>query len=102
MATLTTTGINKQLLLMKNSLSHASYLLNNQPKIIDFFKIEIEGDTIKIYVYLDDTIVGTVKNISLVDKDGDVIAISLREFNKTNIEGLLTVFAYKFTEVEEV
>ena len=100
MKTLTPIGINKQLLRMKDSLSHAVYLLDGQQKQADIFKTEITQDTIRIFVYLDDNVSGNVKNISLVDNDGDVIALADREFIKPKTKGLYSVFAYKFVEVE--
>lgn len=100
MKTLTPVGINKQLARLKGSLSHATYLLNGQQKQVDIFMTELDGNLIKIFVYLDDTVSGTVDKISLVDKDGDVIALADRQFIKPQSKGLYSVFAYTFTEVE--
>jgi hypothetical protein len=102
MKTLTQTGIDKQLLRLQDSLSHATYLLNGQQKQVDIFKTEIDQNLIKVFVYLDDTVSGTVSNISLVDKDGDVIALAEREFIKPQSKGLYSVFAYRFVEVEVI
>lgn len=102
MKTLTQIGINKQLLRMQESLSHATYLLNGQQKQVNIFKTEIDQNLIKVFVYLDDTVSGTVKNISLVDKDGDVIALANREFIKPRSKGLYSIFAYRFVEVEVI
>lgn len=100
MKTLTPVGINKQLTRLKDSLAHATYLLNGQQKQVDIFMTELNGNLIKIFVYLDDTVSGTVDKISLVDKDGDVIALADRQFIKPQSKGLYSVFAYTFTEVE--
>ncbi|NPV89827.1 MAG: hypothetical protein HPY50_03505 [Firmicutes bacterium] len=100
MKTLTATGITKQLTRLKDSLSHATYLLGGQQRQVDIFKTDINQDVIKIFVYLDDTVSGTVSNISLIDKDGDVVALAAREFVKPESKGLYSVFAYKFVEVE--
>lgn len=100
MKTLTQVGINKQLMRMRDSLSHATYLLNGQQKQVDIFKVDLDQNLIKVFVYLDDTVSGTVSNISLVDKDGDVIALADRQFVKPQSKGLYSVFAYRFVEVE--
>lgn len=100
MKTLTQVGINKQLVRLRDSLSHATYLLNGQQKQVNIFKVDLDQNLIKVFVYLDDTVSGTVSNISLVDKDGDVIALADRQFVKPQSKGLYSVFAYRFVEVE--
>lgn len=100
MKTLTQVGINKQLARLRDSLSHATYLLNGQPRQVNIFKIDLDQNLIKVFVYLDDTVSGTVSNISLVDKDGDVVALANRQFVKPQFKGLYSVFAYRFVEVE--
>lgn len=102
MKTLTATGITKQLERLRDSLSHATYLLDGQQRQADIFKTDIVQDTIRIFVYLDDTVSGSVSNISLIDKDGDVVALAAREFVKPQSKGLYSVFAYKFVEVEVI
>lgn len=102
MKTLTATGITKQLERLRDSLSHATYLLDGQQRQADIFKTDIDQDTIRIFVYLDDTVTGSVSNISLIDKDGDVVALAAREFVKPQSKGLYSVFAYKFVEVEVI
>lgn len=44
---------------------------------------------------------GKVSNISLVDVDGDIIAVAAREFTKPKTKGIYSVFAYTFVEVED-
>ncbi len=100
MKTLTQVGINKQLVRLRDSLSHATYLLNGQQKQVNIFKVDLDQNLIKVFVYLDDTVSGTVSKISLVDKDGDVVALADRQFVKPRSKGLYSVFAYRFVEVE--
>lgn len=100
MKTLTQVGINKQLVRLRDSLSHATYLLNGQQKQVNIFKVDLDQNLIKVFVYLDDTVSGTVSKISLVDKDGDVVALADRQFVKPQSKGLYSVFAYRFVEVE--
>ena len=69
MKTLTPVGINKQLLRLRDSLAYATFLEGGVKKKVSIFKADVEGNKIKIYVYLDDSVIGEVEDISLVDKD---------------------------------
>ncbi|SKC68058.1 hypothetical protein [Maledivibacter halophilus] len=100
MKTLTNIGIRKQAQRFINSLSHATYELNGDEKQIDIFKSSIDDNTVKIYVYLDDSVEGEIDNIKLIDIDGDAIAHASRVFIKPSQKGLYTVFKYRFVEVE--
>lgn len=101
MKTLTPVGINKQLLRLRDSLAYATFLEGEVKKKVSIFKADVEGNKIKIYVYLDDSVIGEVEDISLVDKDGDIIAIAARTFTKPRTKGIYSVFAYTFVEVED-
>ena len=101
MKTLTPIGINKQLVRLRDSLDYATFLEAGKLRKGSVFKADVTDNKIKIYVYLDDTVTGAVKDISLVDKDGDVIAIAKREFTKPRTKGIYSVFAYTFVEVED-
>ena len=101
MKTLTPIGINKQLVRLKESLDHATFLESGKLRTVSIFKADVTGNKIKIYVYLDDSVTGAIKDISLVDRDGDVIAIAKREFTKPKTKGIYSVFSYEFVEVED-
>ena len=47
-----------------------------------------------------DTVTGTVGDVQLVDKDGDVIAATDRVFEKPPSKGLYVAFKYKILEKE--
>jgi len=100
MLTLTSTGIQKQVNRLKNSINHATYMLGSVQHTAAIAKIESTASTIQIFVLLDDTVTGTISNISIVDNDGDVIAVSARQFVKPALRGLYSVFTYNFTEAE--
>lgn len=101
MKTLTPKGINKQLLRLRDSLNYATYIENGTLKKVAIFRADVTDNKIKIYVYLDDTVTGKISNISLVDVDGDVIAVAAREFTKPQTKGIYSVFSYTFVEVED-
>ena len=101
MKTLTAVGINKQLLRLRDSLDYATYKEGGVTKKVPIFRADVNNNKIKIYVYLDDTVTGKVSNISLVDTDGDVIAVAARTFTKPQTKGIYSVFSYTFVEVED-
>lgn len=100
MSTLTQLGINKQAQRFSDSISHATYESDGAPKIIPIFNNIVEGETVKIYVFFDDTIIGNISDVKLVDKDGDVVAESDRAFTKPREKGLYIAFKYKYSEME--
>ena len=55
----------------------------------------------RVYIYFDDTVIGDVAEVQLVDKDGDIIASAgERVFTKTPGKGLYIAFKYNILEVE--
>ena len=60
-----------------------------------------QGASARVYIYFDDTVIGDVAEVQLVDKDGDVIAsANERVFTKTPGKGLYIAFKYNILEVE--
>lgn len=101
MKTLTEVGLRKQAQRFSDSISHAAYMSEGGvPKTIPIFNNIVEGDSVKIYVFFDDTVVGSVSEVQLVDKDGDVVAESDRAFTKPKEKGLYVAFKYKYSEME--
>ncbi len=101
MKTLTEVGIEKIGRRFVNSVDHAAYTLDGQPKTVSPFRKIVEGTSAKVYVYFDDTVSGTVENVQLIDTDGDVIAEATgRSFSKTTSKGLYVAFKYNIREME--
>lgn len=101
MKTLTEIGIEKIGKRFVDSVDHAAYTLNGQPKTMIPFRKIVESTRAKVYVYFDDTVSGTVENVQLVDTDGDVIAEAAgRSFMKTTNKGLYVAFKYNIREME--
>ena len=87
MKTLTSIGIQKIGQRFVDSVDHADYTLN--------------GASARVYIYFDDTVIGDVAEVQLVDKDGDIIASAgERVFTKTPGKGLYIAFKYNILEVE--
>ena len=98
--TLTAVGIEKIGRRFADSVDQAAYTLNGAPKTVKPFRKLIEADTVKIYVYFDDTVSGNVANVQLVDTDGDIIAQTERTFEKPPSKGLYVAFKYNIIEKE--
>lgn len=98
--TLTTIGIKKIAERFLNSISHVSYLLDSNLKTLQITRKVIENETVKIYAYFDNNIVGTVSNIQLIDFDGDTVAQNNKIYVKSQSKGLYVAFKYNFSETE--
>lgn len=98
--TLTEVGVEKIGRRFSESIDHAAYTLNGEPKVVEPFRKIVEADFVKIYIYFDDTIVGVVANVQLVDTDGDVVAETDRAFEKPPSKGLYVAFKYSIVEKE--
>lgn len=68
--TLTAVGIEKIGRRFADSVDHAAYTLNGAPKTVKPFRKLIEADTVKIYVYFDDTVSGTWQMCSSSTRTG--------------------------------
>ena len=96
MKTLTSIGIQKIGQRFVDSVDHADYTLNGVP-----FRRFVQGASARVYIYFDDTVIGDVAEVQLVDKDGDIIASAgERVFTKTPGKGLYIAFKYNILEVE--
>ena len=97
MKTLTSIGIQKIGQRFVDSVDHAAYTLNGVPQTVE----PVQGASARVYIYFDDTVIGDVAEVQLVDKDGDVIAsANERVFTKTPGKGLYIAFKYNILEVE--
>lgn len=95
------TGIQKIGQRLVDSIDHATFTLNGEPQTVPPFRMMVEGGNVRIYVYFDDTVVGDISNVELVDKDGDtIIGAGDKVFTKTTGKGLYVAFKYQIKEVE--
>lgn len=89
MKTLTSIGIQKIGQRFVDSVDHADYTLNGVPQTAEPFRRFVQGASARVYIYFDDTVIGDVAEVQLVDKDGDIIASAgERVFTKTPGKGL--------------
>ena len=73
MKTLTSIGIQKIGQRFVDSVDHADYTLNGVPQTAEPFRRFVQGASARVYIYFDDTVIGDVAEVQLVDKDGDII-----------------------------
>ena len=92
MKTLTSIGIQKIGQRFVDSVDHAAYTLNGVPQTVEPFRRFVQGASARVYIYFDDTVIGDVAEVQLVDKE--------RVFTKTPGKGLYIAFKYNILEVE--
>ena len=99
MKTLTDLALNKMANNYLNSLSHVLYDLDDVEKQIDFIKKKIDGNTVQAYVFFDENYKGKITNIRVIDKDGDVVAVDNKVYERTTEKALYVALNHEFTEV---
>ena len=99
MKSLTDLALNKMANNYLNSLSHVLYDLDDVEKQIDFFKKKVDGNTVQAYVFFDENYKGKITNIRVIDKDGDVVAVDNKVYERTTEKALYVAFKHEFTEV---
>ena len=99
MKTLTDLALNKMANYYLDSLSHVLYKLDGVEKQIDFFKKKVIGNTVNIYVFFDENYKGKITDIRVIDKDGDVVAVDNKVYERTTNKALYVAFKHEFTEV---
>ena len=99
MKTLTDIALNKMANYYLDSLSHVVYKLNGEEKRIEFFKKKVVGKTVQAYVFFDENYKGKITDIRVIDKDGDVVAVDNKVYERTTNKALYVAFKHEFTEV---
>ena len=99
MRTLTDKALNNMAQNYINSLSHVLYDLNGEEKQTGFFKKSAVQNMAQAYVFFDDNYKGTITNIRVYDKEGDVVEIDNRVYERTSDKALYVAFKHEFTEV---
>lgn len=84
-----------------NLVDYAEVEMQEGTKQLQLYRTSINVDTLKIYVMLDDTVVGDIKNIKLIGKSGNVLLENPQEIIKNATKGLLVVFSIRVVEVAE-
>ena len=99
MKTLTDLALNKMANAYLDSLSHVLYNLDGEERRLEFFKKKVIGNTVNIYVFFDENYKGKITDIRVIDKDGDVVAVDNKVYERTTNKALYVAFKHEFTEV---
>ena len=99
MKTLTDLALNKMANAYLDSLSHVLYNLDGEEKRLEFFKKKVIGNTVNIYVFFDENYKGKITDIRVIDKDGDVVAVDNKVYERTTNKALYVAFKHEFMEV---
>lgn len=96
--TLTVRGIEENVKRFASSLKNVKYLLDGEFKEMDFLKVSKTEDTVSIYLYFDDGIVGDISNVEILDMEDEVIIRADDKFTKSRYKGFYILFEYTFIE----
>lgn len=96
--TLTVRGIEENVKRFASSLKNARYLLDGEFKEMDFLKVNKTEDTVSIYLYFNDGVVGNISNVEIFDLEDEVIIMADDEFTKSRYKGFYILFEYTFVE----
>ena len=99
MKSLTDTALIKMANAYIDSLSKVKYKLDGVEKEIDFFSKKVVGKTAQVYVFFDENYKGKITDIKVIDKDGDVVAVDNKVYERTTEKALYIAFKHEFTEV---
>ena len=99
MRTLTDLALNKMANYYLDSLSHVLYNLDGEERRLEFFSKKVVGKTVQAYVFFDENYKGKITDIRVIDKDGDVVAVDNKVYERTTEKALYVAFKHEFTEV---
>lgn len=95
---ITTTGFNKWKQWLIDTIKEGRYTINGLAKIIPVYRVDHVGDVITIYLYFDDSIVGTITKYELIDQDNAVFDTQNDNISKTATRGHLVSFKYTISK----
>ncbi|MGN8233245.1 hypothetical protein ACTHAL_001473 [Priestia flexa] len=96
---ITTTGHSKMKNFLKGLVKEGQYTLNGTKYKTPLYKVDLTGDVIKFYLYLDDKVTGNITRFELLDIDGQTFDDTPDSIDKKGISGLLVEFHYTLRKV---
>ena len=99
MKTLTDLALNKMANYYLDSLSHVLYKLDGEEKRLEFFSKKVVGRTVQVYIFFDENYKGKITDIRVIDKEGDIVAVDNKVYERTTNKALYVAFKHEFTEV---
>lgn len=96
---ITADGVNTLYQAIVNNVVSATALVNGVDKVIPIQKFETTATSIKVYVYFDETIVGTITRYRLIQSNGKIFLEKTDNVTKDGTRGLLILFEIDISEV---
>lgn len=96
---ITADGVSLLYQTIMDNVTSATALVNGVDKSIPIQKFEKTSQSIKVYIYLDETIIGTITRYRLLQRDGKIFLEKSDNVAKDGTRGLLTLFEIDVTEV---
>jgi hypothetical protein len=75
-----------------DNIDYCSYEINGALKRKDIFRVISEGNSLNIKVKFDDLDEGEIKNLKIIDSEGDIILTNDNVFNKPSGKSLIVSF----------
>lgn len=94
---MTVDGMNLLFGFFKNNLLKCQVLVNGNYVDVPIQKYEQTSNSIRIFVYIDETVVGTITQYRLISTNGTVFDTKSDTITKDD-RGLLTLFEYEIQE----
>ncbi len=95
---ITQDGIKTLSRLIKDNILGSRAVVDGKYVESDIHKIETTKNSVKIYTYLDETVVGRITRHEIITKDGYVFLEKADNVTKTDERGLLTMFEITIKE----
>lgn len=83
---------------IKDNVLKCQILINGSYKDVEIQKFEVTLDSIKVFVYLDEDVIGNITKYRLIMTNGKIFDERADAISKDNSRGLLTLFQYKIKE----
>ena len=101
MKTLTPIANNKRAKWFLDSLDYVTYKNNGEEKRSEILQKNIEDNHIEVLIYFPSEVEGTISDVKVVDKEGDIVIAPERIYNQEESDyprGLYISFEYIFEE----
>jgi len=96
---ITTAGLQIITEAIMDSIFKARYVVNGQTKYVDIVSKTAVNGLITVNVYINESVLGTVTEVSLLDINNTVMVNRPDTIVKPLLEGLLVVFKFTVSEV---
>jgi hypothetical protein len=96
---MTADGISLMHDLLKSNILKAQVQISGNFSDFEITRTEKTTDSIKFFIYLDETVTGTIQKYRLITTAGKTFDERVENFTKDSSRGYLILFEYKIKEV---